>query len=242
MKDLLPEYLLGSLEPEDVERVEEALASSRELRREAEAWRRVLFSLPESLEPAPVGDDEWERLRSATFGADLAEERPADGYGAKAPRARQRAAAAWLRPPWSGVLLAACLVLVAAVGAWGWNAGQDHLRLAEEQRIIAYWMRHPDLQIQALAGVGPGAVAPGAERPELPPGVVCVLPDGRAMVLQPYAPPVGTRYVVRGFRDGERVELAAGRQRLLLFDATGLSGIEVAVDGRGDAVVAEARF
>ena len=246
VRDLLPQYLLGTLDADEAERVEAELASSAELQDEAEVWQNVLFSLPESFEPAPVDASEWHRLQKATFGVgrNVASRGRNDVQPSRSPRAVRQGnpPPAWLRPPWSGALLAACVALVLALGGWGWLTAQERTRLADEQRIIAYWMRHPDLAIQSLQGVGPGAVAAGAERPEISPGVVCVLPDGRAMVLQPYAPPRGTRYVVIGMRDGQRVELASSRQRLLLFDASGLSNVDLTLDGRRSETIATATF
>ena len=228
VRDLLPEYLLGSLEDREAADVEAALAASPELRHEAESLAHALFALPEELDPAPLADDAWSRLHTTV----------ATGAGtantvARPPRDRLRGFA---------LALAAGLALLVAAGAWGWTAVQENADLADEQRIIAYWMRNPNLAIVALDGVGAGATPVGAEAAEIPPGVVCILPDGRAMLLQPYAPPSGSRYVLYGRSALGLVRLGNTDDRFLLFDAEELAGVELALEGRRSGVVAEAAF
>lgn len=235
--ELLPEYLLGTLSDEQAERVEAALAASPALRREAEKLQSTLFALPEALEPEQLPDDSWTRLQAAVrrerSGPQDVGSKPGRHIPLLAPVHRFRAL---------GAALALCLVLLGAVGVWGWQGTQTAQQLADEQRIIAYWMRNPDLRILSLAGVGPGLAQPDGARAAIPPGVVCILPDGRAMLLQPYAAPRGSRYVLTGLASGERVQLGSTEQRFLLFDAAGLDGVELALDGRLDQVVARVAF
>lgn len=225
MSELLPQYVLGTLERDEEERVEAALASSPELREEAAFLRRALYALPEELDPESLPDDAWHRLRTTVRGE--RQENPSVFRN---------------RFPLLGTALAASLVLLLAIGAWGWQEMRAHTQLANEQRIIAYWMRSPDLRILALQGIGPGAPASADARPELPPGVVCILPDGRAMLLQPYAAPRGSRYVLYGIGPAGRVELGATGDRFLLFDAAELTGVELALEGRRDELVAAVEF
>jgi anti-sigma-K factor RskA len=223
--DLLPEYLLGTLAPENAARVEEAMAASPALREEAASLGKALFALTEELDPEPLPEDAWENLRAAV-------QRERTG-SATASRSRFRLL---------GAALAASLVLLTAIGAWGIQERQAHTQLANEQRIIAYWMRSPELRILSLDGVGPGAAPSTETRAEIPPGVVCILPDGRAMLLQPYAAPRGSRYVLYGVGPDGRMELGATDERFLLFDAAELTGVELVLEGRRDELVAEARF
>lgn len=235
--ELLPEYLLGTLEDEQAECVEAALAASPALRREAEELQRTLFALPEGLEPEQLPADAWSRLQAAVrterSDPENVVSKPARHIPRRSPFQRIRA---------MGAALALCLVLLGAVGVWGWQGNRTAQQLANEQRIIAYWMRNPDLRILSLAGVGPGLPAADATRAELAPGVVCVLPDGRAMLLQPYAAPRGSRYVLYGVASGERVQLGSTEQRFLLFDTAELDGVELALEGRRDEVVARVAF
>ena len=227
-RELLPDYLLGSLDDLVAEEVEEALEASPELRREADAMAGALFAIPEELAPEPLPDDAWSRLHAALALDGGAAATVADPLGT---RIRSFALA-----------LAASLALLAAAGAWGWTAIQEKTDLAEEQRIIAYWMRNPNLEIVSLDGVGFGRRATGAEAAEIPPGVVCILPDGRAMLLQPYAAPSGSRYVLYGRSASGLVRLGSTDGRFLLFDAEHLAGVELVVEGRRGGAVAEAAF
>ena len=249
VRELLPDYLLGLLEPHEAARVDQALARSAELRTEADALRAALFALPEALEPEPPAPGSWEtllarvreeRARSAIEGP--AVERPAisgtatgapGGAGTTPPvpppATAPSLAAARRRRPVLAVALAVALTLL--VGTAGWGALQQRRAdlAAHEEAVVAYWMRIPDLSIVSLEAVQGGH-----------PGVACVLPDGRAMVLQPHAPSAGRSYVLYGLTGTGRVELGRTRGRLILFRADGLTGVELAVSGPSGGVVAKA--
>lgn len=263
-RDLLPEYLLGTLDPVLAEELEATLGASPELRTEADALGRALFALPEALEPEALPEGAWDGLHaklarragndgppapstaphaaaSAASGAPAASEsdagEPLDAEPGATTGSKRRP-----RLPVMALALAASVTLLAAVGAWGIRAEQDRAELANEQRIISYWMRNPELRIVSLQGIGPGAVVAEGTPAEVPPGIVCVLPDGRAMMLQPYAAPNGTRYVLYAVGPEGRTELGTTRDRFLLFDAADVRGVQLEVEGRLDAVVAEATF
>jgi len=137
---------------------------------------------------------------------------------------------------------ALAVALLAATSSWAIHAtGQSH-RLAREERIVAYWMRRPDLRILPLQAVAGGGVRDRAGTTEVPAGIVCLLPDGRAMLLQPSLPPSGSRYVLYGETSLGRVELGDTRGRFLLFDHRGLSGVTLAVEGRRAGAIAHVRF
>jgi len=265
VRELLADYVLGLLEPTEAVRVDDALARSPELRAQADALRTALLALPEALEPVLPAPGSWETLR-----ARVRAERPAAGdkatthttstdttagdtaagtgpiaagsVGAAPPQAPRRlaptadgrtprdAASARARRPALAVALAVALALL--VGTAGWGALQQRRAnlAAHEEAVVAYWMRIPDLSIVSLEGVGGGQH----------PGVACVLPDGRAMVLQPHAPRAGRSYVLYGLTGAGRVELGRTRGRLILFRADGLNGVELEVSGPTGGVVAKA--
>ncbi len=64
IRELLPEYLLGSLGEDERLRVERALASSPELRAELDELHNTLFTLAETLDPVPPPEAAWEKIRS----------------------------------------------------------------------------------------------------------------------------------------------------------------------------------
>lgn len=251
VRELLPDYLLGLLEPSEAARVDEALRLSAALRAEADALRAALLALPEALDPEPPAPGSWEtllarvrqeRAGSATAGTgtdtrtdtDTGTEPPPDpapqtGTATARPAARP-AAGARPRRPVLAVALAIALALL--VGTAGWGAVQQRRAdlAAHEEAVVAYWMRIPGLSIVSLDAVQGG----------YHPGVACVLPDGRAMVLQPHAPRAGRSYVLYGLTGTGRVELGRTRGRLILFRADGLTGVELAVSGPSGGVVAKA--
>ena len=236
IRELLPDYLLGLLTPDEAARVADALASSTELRAETDALRAALFALPEALEPEVPAPGSWETLL-ARVRSERSEppQRPAPTAPPAAPPTAQRPppvpgrpqSAPHARRPVLAVALAIALALL--VGTAGWGALQQRRAdlAAHEEAVIAYWMRIPDLRIVPLEAVRGGN-----------PGVACVLPDGRAMVLQPHAPGAGRSYVLYGLTGTGRVELGRTRGRLLLFRADGLTGVELAVSGPSGGVVA----
>jgi len=231
-RELLADRLLGLLEPAEAARVDAALARSADLRAEADALRAALFALPEALEPSPPAPGSWEALRARvrearSAGAERAAATDREGAGHDA----RPGAAAWPRRPVLAVALAAALALL--VGTAGWGALQQRRAdlAAHEEAVVAYWMRNPELTIVSLDAV------PGGPHP----GVACVLPDGRAMVLQPQAPRAGRSYVLYGMTGAGRVELGRTRGRLIVFRADGLDGVELEVSGpTGNSVVARA--
>lgn len=123
------------------------------------------------------------------------------------------------------------LVLVAAVvvaGSWGVLKAGEAAKLRDDQRILAYWMANPNMQLVAVGEPGAAVEAGNARL-----GVVCVLPDGRALLLQPSGAPRGATYVVRERGPGGSQELARGRGNLIQFDASGVAAVEIVL-ARGD--------
>jgi hypothetical protein len=236
LRELLPDYLLGLLTPDEAARVGDALARSPELRAEADALRAALFALPEALEPEAPAPGSWETLLARVRSERPESPRePAPGAPPVAPRAEPAPAPGRSGgpPPSRRPVLAVALAIALAllVGTAGWGALQQRRAdlAAHEEAVIAYWMRDPELKIVPLEAVRGGH-----------PGVACVLPDGRAMVLQPHAPGAGRSYVLYGLTGTGRVELGRTRGRLLLFRADGLKGVELAVGGPSGGVVARA--
>jgi len=119
------------------------------------------------------------------------------------------------------------LAALAVVGTWGYLRGAEAARLRDDQRILAYWMSNPEMRLTALE---PAAGVPTARL-----GVLCVLPDGRALVLQPSPAERGSTYVVVGWGAGGLRELARGRENMLQFDVTDVEVVELRAE-RGDDV------
>lgn len=219
VRELLADHVLGLLGRDEAERVERALAASGELRAEADGLRAALLALPEALEPVTPGPEAWralaDRLRqdAAVPGADAAQRR-------SAPPPAQRRSAPPRAVPALALALAVSVALLAGTAGWGAIQYGRAAQSGREEAIVAYWMRAPDLQITPLEPVGDSHA-----------GVVCVLPDGRAMVLQPHAPTAGADYVLYGNTEAGRMELGRTRGRLIEFRADGVQAVELTLAG-----------
>lgn len=245
VRDLLADRALGLLEPEDERRLQAALDASPELRAEAKALRSALYAVPVALDPATPAPGAWELLRARLHAdgtdrtAATASPKPApagDRTGPDALVAAARAPAARARPRPVRTLslaLAALAAVVALTALWGVVQLRRATLQAHEQAVVAYWMRVPGMQVVPLQAVTEQGWS-------LRPGVVCVLPDGRAMVLQPHPAPTGRDYVLFGMTGTGRVELGSTRGTLIEFHAGGLQGVELAIPGPGGGVVAKA--
>lgn len=246
-RERLSDYLLGLLEPNEVEKVEAELARSETLRDELARLRTTLLSLPEALEPETLPEGSWAALQAKLrVDASAADEAAPDGEAAPAgasagsdaeptaapggapaspPRPATRSSGPRPRSGWWTVLPIGLALLLVATAVWGGSRARQAATLNREQRIVANWMRHPDMRVLQLTAAG-----------EQRAGVVCILTDGRAMVLQPDPPPAGSSYVVYG-RSGsggaaDETELVRGRGRLLRFQAEGLTQVSVRLEGR----------
>lgn len=238
--------------PSDVEPAASAVERDliAEVLREDPDLTAALEALPAALDPALLPSGAWDRLSAALVElgqpADDEVAAPAGVLPAetaavnKAPARRARSAS---RPPsgwdWAHPLtwLSAAAVAAAIVGLGTWGALQagERARLVDEQRVLAYWMANPDLKMVALQEIGGAAGAADNDRL----GVVCILPDGRALLLQPTPAARGTRYVVVSRDPGSgadaQAELGSGTGNLIRFDLAGAEGVVVMVasaDGR----------
>lgn len=239
----------GSPEAAERDAITEALSDEPEL---APVFEALAASLAE--EGLPVGG--WEALQSRLAADDAA----GQAVGAATPpvagapdagRGMPPGRAAASSEPWDRYPAAAtkravpgrggeagrwlvAAVLAAAVvvaGSWGSLKAGEAAELRDDQRILAYWMANPEMRLIALSA--PGGQA-GEGRPRL--GVVCILPDGRGLLLQPSAAPRGATFVVTGEGPDGAEELARGRGNMLQFDAGGVSSVEVALAGRNGIV------
>lgn len=188
-------------------------------------------ALPEERPPAAV----WERISAAVaLERSGASSRDADAFAPEVPReARVRPAYFTFRR----FAAAAVLAVVAGLGAFAALQSASVGSLVREQRVLAVWMSDPDMRLIALRAPAsglPAALAQAAEAwddadydPSQRLGILCVLPDGRALVFQPERAPRGSEYVVLGQGPAGEVELARGSGNLLRFMASDISSVRV---------------
>lgn len=197
----------------------------------------VLEAVPAALEPVALPDGAWERLAGSLAVPTAAGDEREAATGARhpdEPRDRTSRGRPWRfdsAHPLSWLAAAVIVGAVVGLGTWGTLQSAAKARVVEEQRVLAYWMANPDLRMVALRGVG--ATTSVEEDPSGRLGVVCILPDGRALLLQPAPAGRGSSYVVvsRG-ADGDS-DLGSGSSNVIRFDLAGAERVVVMLEGRG---------
>ena len=181
IKDLLPDYHLGHLPPEEAEEVSRHLAEHAECREELEEVARVLDLVPFSVQPAAPSP----ALKHRTLARALEQEtRPPDARELPSPERVRRGIDAVL-------LGVAAVVLVALLGL-GWaylNLERENQRLqAEVSQLQEDVEGSRDLVVVAVSGT---------ERAPEARGTAVVDPADRSLALDVYnlpAPPEGHSY------------------------------------------------
>lgn len=200
----LIDHLLGLLPEDEEQALLRELADSPALQQELSGLREAFYALAEAgrIEAAPAAA--WDAIRSGVRGS---EDRHTP-LSAPPRRWRDRALLA----------LAAALVLTTGASlAWGGWQRSRALRLDQEQSVLAYWMLHPDVDIVALD-------PPQGEKRN---GIVCLLPEGRTLLLQTHPPSSGGIYRVWGGSGADRTLIGETNGRMLVFDRTPFDRIEV---------------
>ena len=197
----------------------------------------ALEAVPAALEPAALPDGAWERLAAslAVPSAGDRERGAVDGADDRpgAPRSSTAGGRPWRfdsAHPLSWLAAAVIVGAVVGLGTWGTLQSAAKARVVEEQRVLAYWMANPELRMVALREVGTATSA--EQEPSGRLGVVCILPDGRALLLQPAPAGRGSSYVVvsRG-ADGDN-DLGSGASNVIRFDLADAERVVVMLEGR----------
>ena len=202
--ELLPDYALGELTPEEARLVEAHLARCPTCRAELRELQEGLVKLAESVPEARAPQGGWENIQ-----ARLAQR----STGEVTPKRPQRAF--W--QPW---LVAASLLIAASGLWWGVEQQQGYAQLRGEQRKVAGWLSRSDVVTRQL-------LDEQGERL----GSVLTLSDGRALFVLREPPPAGSSYQAWGQRDGERVLLGVSDSSLLEVPYTGFDFIGLSLEG-----------
>ncbi|HEX7040254.1 MAG TPA: hypothetical protein VF202_09090 [Trueperaceae bacterium] len=174
--------------------------------------------LVSTLTPSELPAGGWDRL-SRAVADEVAGEAAAPGTGGAGTIEAAYPPPAARRPLAYLAALAVAVVALGSVGAWGLVQRSEAARLRDDQRILAYWMSNPEMEMTVLE--------PAADVPSARLGVLCRLPDGRALVLQPNRAEPGTTYVVVGWGAAGLRELARGPENMLQFDVSGVDVVEL---------------
>ena len=244
----------GDAGPESLER--ELLVT---LLREEPELAAAVEVLPAALEPVDLPTGAWERLAAALVelvppahdaaSAVMAAALPDQAAGAAAmpptrtvtaagsgtmgdrrtlPRSGPRSGWNWTHP-FTWLSAAAVAAVVIGLGTWGLIQTGERARLSDEQRILAYWMANPDLRMVSLQAIGTAAPAGEAGQSGRL-GVVCILPDGRALLLQPTPAGRGKSYVVVGSTadpEAAQTVLGSGAGNVIRFELAGAERVVV---------------
>ncbi len=208
-----------------------------------EALPSMVAALPEERPAASV----WERIAAAVAAEPRSASSRADAtVGAVTEPSTAPGAVRRTRPPnaylgarrFAAVsAVVAVLTVVAGLGAFAALQSASVGSLVREQRVLAVWMSDPDMRLVALRAPASGVPASLAQTPDgwddedydpsLRLGILCVLPDGRALIFQPERAPRGSTYVVLGQGPAGEVELARGSGNLLRFMASDIASVRV---------------
>lgn len=175
--ELLPEYILGTLEPAEAVRVEALLTGSEEARAELRTLRTVLVTLTEALPRVEPPTHVWDNLSAQL------EPLPTLAPIVRLPK----------RSSYLGWAVAACLALV-AVGELVW-LGSSRSAYREAQReavLVADFLSNPEVQRISLQG---------RQRQGI--GSVLRRPDGEALFVLSESPPEGQSYQAWGHTNND---------------------------------------
>ncbi len=221
--DLLPDYLLGALSPEEVKGLEahlERCAACREaLARLAAPVALLTEALPQAQPPERV----WETLR-VRF--EQAQSEQPENVTVLAQPARPAY-------PW---LLAACVALAVTGGSlfWGVRSYGAYQQARAETQLLTAFLTQPQVQKVALENVI------GSERTESP-GSLLLAPGGDALFVLSEAAPRGRAYQAWGHtssdwdpeRGEELTSLGVSRGNVLAARGSGFASLYLSLEPAG---------
>ena len=200
--ELLADYVLGTLSPNETQALEAHLETCEACRQEVRRLQGTFYALPDALPLQTPPEDAWRKLQARR----RPPHRPV--YGPIFGVSRWAAAAAF------SLLLVGSLV-------WGGVQQQQFRRVEAEQQVLTAWMNNPELTIRPLS---PGTAAF--------PGILCTYPDGRALLVEKEDPPRGLVYRVWGVTSTGRTALGTTTSRILRLRSEGFGAIEVSLEPR----------
>ena len=225
--DLLPDYLLGALSPEEVGGLEAHLEHCATCREELARLAAPVVPLAEGLPQAQPPERVWETLRMR-FAQELSERPENVTVLAQPARISTRLAYPWL--------LAACVALAVTGGSllWGVRNYGAYQQASAETRLLTTFLAQPQVQKVALENVI------GSDRRESP-GSVLLTPEGDALFVLADAAPRGRAYQAWGHassewdpeRGEELTSLGLSRSNVLEVATSGFASLYLSVEPVG---------
>lgn len=192
--DLLPDYVLGLLSPQEIQEVERYLASSGAARVELEKLQKTLVQLSESVPsqtPKSSFEDLQKRLRQ-----------PSPALEPSKPRYSKQFR------EWRNYALAASIALAIIGFSWALQLQKQLGQTRAEQSKVNYWLAHDNVKTVMLSPIDYNTDVKNY-------GSVILLEDGRCLFILRQEPPAGKSYQVWGQTETEPVSLAISQQRLI---------------------------
>ena len=202
--DLLPDYLLGELEPQELGQLEAHLQTCESCKAELRQMNQTLVEMTESLPATDVPLTAWKGIQ----------DKLAPKVVTLPPRLR--------RIRWEAFAVAASLLLALGSSWWGFNQYQAKQSLTNETALITRWLARADARVVALPQVN-----------EYPFGSVIILPDNRALFVLRQKPEAGSSYQAWGYINDKETSLAVTDSQILEVDYTGYDAIGLSIEPTG---------
>ncbi|GGJ42055.1 anti-sigma factor domain-containing protein [Deinococcus roseus] len=207
-REQLADYVLGQLEPQEMQEIADHLQTSAEARREVEDLQEALFRMAEELPPIPVNPDSWQKIQSKL--EPQIQQPEASSAPVSAPAARSLQLPSFLS--WAAV------VAVLLVGGWfGVGVYQEN----QQTRLIESWLQN-NPKVEALKLQDQTQVAS-----------VAFHPDGQALVIMNQKAEQQKSYQVWGIKGGQPVSLGVVASRTFQVDTSGYEAIAVSLEPEG---------
>lgn len=215
-RDLLPDYVLGLLSPEETLAVEKYLADSSTARAELQALQRTLVKMSESA-PVSTPQTSFEEIQRRLATAKQSESKPQ-------PVPVKPGKSFWYRElrDWHNYAVAASLALAILGLSWGWNARQEARRIETENETLNEWLAYGDLSMTSLRDANDNAI-----------GTVLISPRNYALFVLNTPPPAGKSYQAWGRTNGTITSLAITENRLIPVKSEGFERIGVSLEPLG---------
>jgi anti-sigma-K factor RskA len=183
-RDLLNDYVLGTLTPSEKARVEAYLATSAEARAEAQALRESLVVVTDALHEVSAPKSAWAKIQ-----AGLEQDKI---IPSKILRDGPRKRSSWWTLERAAWLSAACFALIGfSVGWWGFNSYQAYQQARIDKELVSAYLSNTDTQRINLIGENFSDL-----------GSVLVS-DGNALFVLASAPMRGQAYQAWGHTNAE---------------------------------------
>ena len=215
-KDLLPDYALGLLSPEDAAQVERHIRTCAACRAELARFNNTLAALVDTLPATPPPPATLEKIQSRVAAEQSDVSLPPPEPVAVSATRSPRAPVIWL--------LAACMSVILAISGtlWGYRSHQAYQQAVQEQRVVASWLSQPEVETFPLQ-----------DRSGQRLGSVLLLPDGRALFVLREPPSRGNAYQAWGHTGEDLASLVVSERPVFEVPWQGFDALYLSLEPPG---------